>query len=279
MMSTDFVKPSMRGDPDRGEMVDISLLRKSKWSWHSQRTRQFFGSPAVGRCCSPCFIEYRNTSLYESTRRACVLFLPLPRDSESPTGLRFHVHGYFAVDQNRRHIKKRSAEQYGAAVTDEAILWNEYLIGNLLSKALIKAMEYATSLSRSDAALFDMICSSVPEIKLVKQEWRPFAEAFLQELPKLAVFYSPVKGGRYSVAKDALFDSVEDTSSCTKTRTPNTTPEWNPSGVRAWFPTGAAWGSGPTGWRATSVYSPEICWVIHDADRQWSNDSAEISGW
>jgi sacsin len=35
-------------------------------------------------------------------------FLPLPLENESPTGFLFHVHGYFAVDQNRRHIKKKN---------------------------------------------------------------------------------------------------------------------------------------------------------------------------
>ena len=32
-------------------------------------------------------------------------FLPLPLERKSPTGLRVHVHGSFAIDQNRRHIK------------------------------------------------------------------------------------------------------------------------------------------------------------------------------
>jgi sacsin len=37
-------------------------------------------------------------------------FLPLPLEKKSPTGLQFHVHGSFAIDQNRRHIKWPSAD-------------------------------------------------------------------------------------------------------------------------------------------------------------------------
>src|SRR6218665_1317647 len=32
-------------------------------------------------------------------------FLPLPEEAESPTGLNVHVNAYFALEQNRRHLK------------------------------------------------------------------------------------------------------------------------------------------------------------------------------
>ena len=32
-------------------------------------------------------------------------FLPLPLEGRSPTGFNIHVNGYFAVEQNRKHLK------------------------------------------------------------------------------------------------------------------------------------------------------------------------------
>jgi len=210
MMSTDFMKPPIAESPDRKTWLISHYYGRQ----HDLNTANGPGDslgllpwvavalPVISNTDSPAYMNQPDGHVF--------CFLPLPQDSESPTGLRFHVHGYFAVDQNRRHIKKRSAEQYGTVVTDKAILWNEYLVSNLLPKALTNALTFASSLSRSNASSFQMICSSIPDRKFVKQEWKPFADAFIRELPQLAVFYSPVKGGTYSVAKDALFDSVED---------------------------------------------------------------------
>jgi len=143
-------------------------------------------------------------------------FLPLPRDSESSTGFKFHVHGYFAVDQNRRHIKKRTVEQYETIVTDKEVLWNEYLINKLLPKALANALMHVTKLTNANMSSDDIICSSIPDRRHVKQEWKPFAEAFLQELPHLALFRSRMKRGQYSKASDVLFDNIEDERSTTQ---------------------------------------------------------------
>jgi len=145
-------------------------------------------------------------------------FLPLPCEPESPTGLRVHVHGYFAVDQNRRHIKRRTAEQMNAKITDEAILWNEYLIRCLLPKALVSLAQYiAESWSVENAVLRrNMIFSVIPDVAAVTTHWKPLAVTFFQQLPLLPVFYSPVSEGRFLQMKDAWFDDIEDSSCLTE---------------------------------------------------------------
>ena len=140
-------------------------------------------------------------------------FLPLPLGLESPTGLRVHVHGYFAVDSNRRHLKERSGEQLQEAITDRDLLWNEYLVSRLLPKALVNvALHLAeTSDAVGDAVVKrDVIFSAIPPLEHVKSQWRPLATAFLRELPELPVFYSPVDGGKFLSSKEVLFDIVED---------------------------------------------------------------------
>jgi len=145
-------------------------------------------------------------------------FLPLPREPESPTGLRVHVHGYFAVDQNRRHIKTRTAEQMSERITDKAILWNEFLISSLLPKALVGLALYVAGTWSTESALLrrDLIFSVIPDTAAVTVHWKPLVDEFFRELPSLPVFYSPADQGRFLQMKDVCFDSVEDTSCLTE---------------------------------------------------------------
>ena len=60
-------------------------------------------------------------------------FLPLPLDTRSPTGLPVHVHGYFALSQNRRHLKWPTADQLTQnAPIDPPLRWNCLLVQELL---------------------------------------------------------------------------------------------------------------------------------------------------
>jgi len=146
-------------------------------------------------------------------------FLPLPLGVESPTGLRVHVHGYFAVDSNRRHLKERTGEQLEEKITDRDLLWNEFLVSRLLPLALVNLAEYVAETSGAvgdPVVKRDAIFSTIPQLDEVKGQWRPLATAFLEELPRLPVFYSPVDGGRFVPSSEALFDDIEDKMSITE---------------------------------------------------------------
>ena len=72
----------------------------------------------------------------EAFRSQVYCFLPLPLDTLSPTGLPVHVHGYFALSQNRRHLKWPSADQLSHRETLEAPMrWNCLLVEELLPQA------------------------------------------------------------------------------------------------------------------------------------------------
>ena len=63
-------------------------------------------------------------------------FLPLPLDTRSPTGLPVHVHGYFSLSQNRRHLKWPTADQLThRAQLDPILRWNSLLVEELLPQA------------------------------------------------------------------------------------------------------------------------------------------------
>ena len=68
-------------------------------------------------------------------------FLPLPLDTRSPTGLPSHVHGYFALEQHRRHLKWPPADQlYSGSQLDPPSLWNCLLVTELLPRVYGKAI-------------------------------------------------------------------------------------------------------------------------------------------
>jgi hypothetical protein len=59
-------------------------------------------------------------------------FLPLPLEQGSSTGLSVHVHGYLALEQNRRHVKWPPADQMTSP--DPQCQWNALLVSELLPK-------------------------------------------------------------------------------------------------------------------------------------------------
>ena len=55
--------------------------------------------------------------------------LPLPVQKTSLTGLPVHINGFFALSQNRRHIKSPNAEQETCGrLTDKSLMWNKCLL-------------------------------------------------------------------------------------------------------------------------------------------------------
>lgn len=65
-------------------------------------------------------------------------FLPLPLEMTSPTGLPVHVHGFFALSQNRRHIKWPTADQLNyQAHMEPSLVWNRLLVTELLPLAYV----------------------------------------------------------------------------------------------------------------------------------------------
>ena len=72
--------------------------------------------------------------------------LPLPVQKKSMTGLPVHVNGFFALSQNRRHIKTPNADQEDRGkLTDKSLLWNccllEEAVPNAYATLICEAIE------------------------------------------------------------------------------------------------------------------------------------------
>jgi len=156
-------------------------------------------------------------------------FLPLPVEEKSSTGLRVHVHGSFAIDQNRRHLKWPAADQDRSRLTDSDLIWNQFLVRYLLPKATLKMIDYLLRI-RSEMMLnmpsdlvsklnsrsldFDayLIYAVMPEPKLVREQWKSLVEIVIKEIPQFKVFYTPANGGKWLKYTDVVFDQVDKNS-------------------------------------------------------------------
>ena len=158
-----------------------------------------------------------SNTLYGEPCGQIFCFLPLPLEPVSPTGLRIHVHGYFAVDSNRRHIKWKTADQSWDRVTDENLIWNYFLVSVLLPKAMINlALFLAMTDNQIENINPEIVYGIIPDIQKINEIGIPLALAFLKELPKLSIFYCSVGGGKYLQIQNALFVNIEDISKLSK---------------------------------------------------------------
>lgn len=80
--------------------------------------------------------EKKDAVMADAPNGQVFCFLPLPMEQKSSTGLPVHVNGYFAISQNRRHLKWPTAGQN--VRTDKTLLWNQCLLQEVLPKSYIE---------------------------------------------------------------------------------------------------------------------------------------------
>lgn len=156
-------------------------------------------------------------------------FLPLPLEKKSPTGLRVHVNGCFAVDQNRRHIKWPTADQTGQ-VNDPALLWNQFLVSSLLPKAMTHLTTFLIELQQKKETAVNslpevlkceldkktkhnpeyfarLVYAIIPDVNVVTYQWKSLADAFAKAMiSKLQLFSPSQPCGRWLHWEDTTFD-------------------------------------------------------------------------
>jgi len=149
-------------------------------------------------CCSgksklqaPAVMEEDQSSMDElkpSTPSGKIFcFLPLAMQEVSATGLPVHVNGYFAVSQNRQHLKWPSVGQ--SVESDKCLLWNHCLISELIPTSyrdLLVRITCSADFSASDAY------AAIPNVVEVDEKWQvrtTFVYHKLQTVDKLRDIY------------------------------------------------------------------------------------------
>ncbi|XP_060560516.1 sacsin-like [Ruditapes philippinarum] len=124
-------------------------------------------------------------------------FLPLPKEGERLTGLPVHVNGFFALSQNRHHMKWETEEQEGKPIDDKSILWNKALIQEALPKAydllVLEIIEVSKNNSNDEIsvkAVYNTLptCKSSP--RKTHKRWMELENKLYEYLGKREILYA-----------------------------------------------------------------------------------------
>lgn len=116
-------------------------------------------------------VPAKDESVEEDPKRApsgkIFCFLPLAVQEVSATGLPVHVNGYFAISQNRQHLKWPSVGQ--SVESDKCLLWNHCLIVELIPRSYRDLLASAT---RSQLFTADDVYAAIPNVVEVDEKWQ-----------------------------------------------------------------------------------------------------------
>ena len=135
--------------------------------------------------------------------------LPLAVEQTSSTGLPVHVNGYFAVSQNRRHLRWPSTGQ--TVSSDKSLVWNQCLLSQLVPECYVQLVTSAIRSSQSSTRpSVQDVYAAVPDLEKVDEKWsivlKPF---FVQLFEQNAVFHTDLDGGKWIPASQAVFNTED----------------------------------------------------------------------
>ncbi|KAK3583508.1 hypothetical protein CHS0354_026094 [Potamilus streckersoni] len=141
-------------------------------------------------------------------------FLPLPQEPKSITGLPVHLNAFFALSQNRRHIKWPSANQEEKDThKDRDLVWNQLLLSELLPNAYSLLLRRIVSSSEENLGYNELVhtlYASIPDIDKVEGRWVKLAECLLSMIANDKIFYTNNIGGQWLHFAEAVFINFDD---------------------------------------------------------------------
>ena len=131
-------------------------------------------------------------------------FLPLPLEGQSPTGFKIHINGYFAVEQNRKHLKWPAGYWAQIGPSDYDLIWNSYLMKNLVPMAMVDMALSIVNLEKDittkrllfgfeEKKMSELMFTLMPDLNSTTAQWKPCEEMFYKNISNHAVFYSEIQ--------------------------------------------------------------------------------------
>ncbi|KAK2160900.1 hypothetical protein LSH36_125g03013 [Paralvinella palmiformis] len=142
-------------------------------------------------------------------------FLPLPIEQKTPTGLPVHVNGYFAISQNRRHLKWPT--KGNDVCSDNSILWNQCLLQELLPISYAELLLYGTHLALSTSIVSpEDIYYAIPDLVSVDQKWQFILENLFDSIFQHPVIYTKLGGGQWAMVESVVFSWMREDAETTR---------------------------------------------------------------
>lgn len=132
-------------------------------------------------------------------------YLPLPIESDWTTGLAVHVHGAFALTDNRRNLKWPGPESQ----SDEAAEWNLLLLRDVVSKAYASLIIALTKLNYPAKQMLSVADNIWPNIDRVQRQWKVILKPFFSVLMNEPVFWTSSLGGRWITLEEGVLDRLD----------------------------------------------------------------------
>ena len=144
----------------------------------------------------------REKARKENGRVFC--YLPLPIESDWITGLAVHVHGAFAMTDNRRNLKWPGPESQN----DEAADWNFFLTRDVVSQAYASLIVALTKLNYPAKEMLSVVNNVWPDMERVQGPWKVILKPLFSALLKEPAFWTPAFGGRWIALDDGIVDRL-----------------------------------------------------------------------
>ncbi|XP_053378923.1 sacsin-like isoform X2 [Mercenaria mercenaria] len=148
---------------------------------------------------------------YSSTAGHVFCYQPLPQENVCMTGLPVHVNGFFALSQNRRHVRWPDQGDTTNGQGDKKIEWNIVLRTQILPEAYERLMAELVSLCRHEENpdyLLNAVYSAVPDLSVVEEHWSDLASAVPELCKNMAVVYTKQNDGKWIRPQEAVFTSI-----------------------------------------------------------------------
>ncbi|KAK7495449.1 hypothetical protein BaRGS_00013388 [Batillaria attramentaria] len=126
--------------------------------------------------------------------------LPLPVETRSATGLPVHVNGYFALSQNRNHLKWPDQLRLREHL-ESSVKWNLLLVEVLLPKAYARLLEW---LPHGVPVNPQQFYGFWPDMSTVTEHWRPLAERLYQDIANRRAFFTEANGGQWIALSESI---------------------------------------------------------------------------
>ena len=137
-------------------------------------------------------------------------FLPLPPDVDCETGLPVHVHGAFALTDNRRGLVWPGADNQSSTAE-----WNKLLLSNVAvevySKVLHVLLQNSPSIGIDESSRSQLVYSTLPCKAKVKGHWQVILDPLLQKLSKeewKLFLAQPTSGNSWVRLQDGIVDRL-----------------------------------------------------------------------
>jgi sacsin len=141
-------------------------------------------------------------------------FLPLSLEQKTPTGLPVHVNGFFALEQNRKYLKWAGTYRTREELMDKRLLWNQCLLREAIPRAYVHLLLAAIRLHQAGGAAphisTDAIYRAFPSFHCVDRKWEVILLPLFTELFKHEVVHTSGTQARWIMAKDAIFNTLEN---------------------------------------------------------------------